>query len=172
MPAGSVSVQVAEIVGMRNVSTGITKPVFPSDKPHLDLNSVNISSNFFAPSTLTIAFADTDFHSSEDWTGFNSLIGGTTSGSVTFLSGFNDGSDQTLASLGFGSGAFSGSVYSADTPSDTFFLWEIVNIFHGTGVQNTSFNAEVFAAPEAGALLLFGTGLIGLVGYRRSRRMQ
>jgi len=125
MPAGSVSVQVAEIVGMRNVSTGITKPVFPSDKPHLDLNSVNISSNFFAPSTLTIAFADTDFHSSEDWTGFNSLIGGTTSGSVTFLSGFNDGSDQTLASLGFGSGAFSGSVYSADTPSDTFFYGKL-----------------------------------------------
>ncbi len=26
--------------------------------------------------------------------------------------------------------------------------------------------------PEAGALLLFGTGLIGLVGYRRVRRMQ
>jgi hypothetical protein len=32
--------------------------------------------------------------------------------------------------------------------------------------------ANVLAVPEAGALLLFGTGLIGLVGYRRSRRMQ
>jgi len=29
-----------------------------------------------------------------------------------------------------------------------------------------------FITPEAGALLLFGTGLIGLVGYRRVRRMQ
>ena len=28
------------------------------------------------------------------------------------------------------------------------------------------------AVPEAGTLLLFGTGLIGLVGYRRMRRMQ
>jgi hypothetical protein len=28
------------------------------------------------------------------------------------------------------------------------------------------------SVPEAGALILFGTGLIGLVGYRRVRRMQ
>jgi hypothetical protein len=28
------------------------------------------------------------------------------------------------------------------------------------------------AVPEAGALFLFGTGLVGLVGYRRVRRMQ
>jgi len=29
-----------------------------------------------------------------------------------------------------------------------------------------------YNVPEAGALLLFGTGLAGLVGYRRIRRMR
>ena len=154
-----------------NVATGITKPVFPGDKPQLDLNSVNLSSSGASASNLTIAFSDTDFVPA-GWQGFNSQVGGTTSGTVNFLSAFNDGADHTLASLGFGGGAFSGSDYSASTPTGPFSLREVVNILHAAGIQSTSFNAEVFAAPEAGALLLFGTGLIGLVGYRRSRRMQ
>jgi len=33
-------------------------------------------------------------------------------------------------------------------------------------------DVKVTGVPEAGALLLFGSGLIGLVGYRRVRRMQ
>jgi PEP-CTERM motif len=31
---------------------------------------------------------------------------------------------------------------------------------------------DLFTVPEAGALFLFGSGLIGLVSYRRIRRMQ
>jgi len=37
---------------------------------------------------------------------------------------------------------------------------------------NTGVKLTLVTVPEAGALLLFGTGLIGLVGYRRVRRMQ
>lgn len=37
---------------------------------------------------------------------------------------------------------------------------------------NTGVRLSLTTVPEAGALLLFGTGLIGLVGYRRVRRMQ
>jgi choice-of-anchor C domain-containing protein len=33
-------------------------------------------------------------------------------------------------------------------------------------------DVKVTGVPEAGALFLFGTGLVGLVGYRRVRRMQ
>lgn len=36
----------------------------------------------------------------------------------------------------------------------------------------TQFGGGTTRVTEAGALLLFGSGLIGLVGYRRMRRMQ
>jgi len=50
--------------------------------------------------------------------------------------------------------------------------------FYGVSVVNprylngTRAQSQLVYVPEAGALLLFGTGLIGLVGYRRVRRMQ
>ncbi len=33
-------------------------------------------------------------------------------------------------------------------------------------------NVKVTAVPEAGAMILFASGLVGLIGYRRTRRMQ
>ena len=39
-------------------------------------------------------------------------------------------------------------------------------------ISHVSLYGETTSVPEAGALLLFGTGLFGLVGYRRMRRMQ
>lgn len=54
---------------------------------------------------------------------------------------------------------FNGTYSSISWSSDPSEYW------HG-------FTVGVAAVPEAGALMLFGTGLIGLVGYRRARRMQ
>jgi hypothetical protein len=56
------------------------------------------------------------------------------------------------------------------------FQWTIVGEGLTTDYLNDrdvviSFGSPT-AVPEAGALLLFGTGLFGLVGYRRMRRMQ
>jgi hypothetical protein len=50
--------------------------------------------------------------------------------------------------------------------------------YYGVAVANIAFpdgrlaQSQLVYVPEAGALLLFGTGLLGLVGYRRVRRMQ
>ena len=43
---------------------------------------------------------------------------------------------------------------------------QVVGPVDGNGDGDTT------RVPEAGALLLFGTGLVGLVGYRRVRRMK
>lgn len=50
--------------------------------------------------------------------------------------------------------------------------------YYGVAVVNpkwldgTPGQSQLVYVPESGAMLLFGTGLIGLVGYRRVRRMQ
>jgi hypothetical protein len=45
----------------------------------------------------------------------------------------------------------------------------VVNPNYSNGTRAQS---QLVYVPEAGALLLFGTGLVGLIGYRRVRRMQ
>ena len=43
----------------------------------------------------------------------------------------------------------------------------------GKSIENSvAIMTPTYNVPEAGALLLFGTGLAGLVGYRRIRRMR
>lgn len=43
----------------------------------------------------------------------------------------------------------------------------------GGGLSHiTLFGGGITRVPEAGALVMFGSGLIGLIGYRRMRRMQ
>jgi hypothetical protein len=47
-----------------------------------------------------------------------------------------------------------------------------VAVVNPTYLNGKKAQSQLVYVPEAGALLLFGTGLIGLVGYRRVRRMQ
>ena len=87
---------------------------------------------------------------------------------------FNDGSftSLNLADLSGGGVEFLG--FTDSKPISSVVFVETIAAGKITrdiwGIDDVRY---VFASvPEAGALLLFGTGLIGLVGYRRSRRMQ
>jgi hypothetical protein len=50
--------------------------------------------------------------------------------------------------------------------------FDLANISNVSFQYGTDLSEPNIKVPEAGALLLFGTGLVGLVGYRRVRRMQ
>jgi len=84
-----------------NVTTGITDPVLTG----MDLNSVNVSSTSAASTNLKMWFFD-----EQGFVPDTMLIGGTTTGTVTYNAIIQDsiGNNTTIGSLGaFGAGAFS-----------------------------------------------------------------
>jgi len=146
-----------------NVTTGISKPVLGSAiNPHMDLNTVNVTSS--AGGTLTIWFTDVDF---EPFSG--SLVthfGGTTANSLEFdvfadagNSAFGEG--IPLFSFGpFGAGAFSGDASVGVSLAGLFSLTERLMIVH-TGQQGSSGDFEI-RVPEPSILLLLGACLVAL----------
>jgi len=154
-----------------NVTTGLTKPLIGSTlAPSMDLNSIDVSST--AGGALTITFKDDGWASTDH--SFFSQIGGTllSGGSISARSYIDQGgSPVDLFNETFSTSPFTGSSWTnaSISSADDFLVLETV--IHHVGSGATSFDFAV-SVPEASALLLFGTGLFGLVGYRRVRRMQ
>ena len=148
-----------------NVTTGITKPLIGGmDYPMMDLNSINVSSS--GAGTLTIKWTETGFTLPDTLSGFNSMIGGTTSGEVTVSTFLND---TLLSDLGpFSDGAFSDEHQVAIDPAEPFSLAIVATITHDAA-NITSFDAGISPVPEPTTMLLLGSGLIGLARFGRKK---
>ena len=141
-----------------NVSTGL------SDNPGIDLNSIDRS---LGAGFLTVTYTDTGFTLG---TSATMMIGGTAAhGTVdnTAIVGLTPIHTFT----GLGPGAFSDTFTSAISP-DQNSLTEIVTITHlAAGVTSFDASLNTSAVPLPPSALLLGTGLLGLVGLRRFRKI-
>lgn len=152
-----------------NVDTGITKPAFGSaDNPFMDLAFVDISS---AAGTLTLKFSETGFTKLGT---ASSLIGGTTSGTVsysTYWSATNTlfAMDNLLSSSGsLGGGAYSNAAFTGNILSGPYSLTQVITITH-TGAGSSSGDAELRVPDSGSTIALLGAALatLGLISRRR-----
>jgi hypothetical protein len=151
-----------------NVTTGISKPVFPNTPSlaKMDLNSTNVHAN--SSGTLTIELTDTGFSLVPSPFNYilNNQFGGTISGgTVTAQSfiGVTEFDTSTFSSpvLGpLGPGAFAASSSSTFAGSSPFSITQRLNLTVGAGVTNFSGDFETtVVTPAPPSLLLAGLGL-------------
>lgn len=161
-----------------NVSTGLSKPVFPNTPTFasMDLNSVNTSN---APGTLLIELTDTDFVPFPIPGSLVGDVGGTTQGTVQFWA-YKDPENQEFGesdiALHLGPFtappvAFAGSDSIGHGPLlSPYSMTLVAEITHGAGVNSTSFDFQLANVPEPALMTLFAVGLFG-AGVSARRRL-
>jgi hypothetical protein len=140
-----------------NVSTGIIGGT--ASAPELDLNSVDVSNS--KGGTLTITLTN-QFAGPFTAGVLTNMVGGTAAGTVSFKTIF--GNIPMSAPGPFGPGAFSGTTAS-NFASSSGLLTLQATIYH-KAAGTTSFD-DFAQVPEPGVMLLFGSGLLALVGFRK-----
>jgi hypothetical protein len=107
-------------------------------------------------------------------------FGGTFPDGVAMTGGFEQGILNDGSIVETGGFLLNGNLYSwaFDFTSDAPILGELSgdpNLqagFYGSGVNGHPRLSQTFSVPEASALLLLGTGLVGLVSWRRKKRFE
>jgi hypothetical protein len=162
-----------------NISVGASYPTLGTiSNPMLDLLSMNL--DYASPYAGTIMVSVTDTYTTfgaldADITGFVAAIGGTTSGSVNFFANINgvELAVNWADMLKPGGGAFAGSqsLSLADFNFNSNDIWDmtLTAVVSHQGPGYTTFDASVAPVPEPATVLLFGVGLVGLVGYSRRK---
>jgi hypothetical protein len=164
-----------------NVSTGLSKPVFPASPTlgQMNLNSVNSSTS---AGTLLLELTDINFPATHagDLMG---TVGGITQGAAEFWAykhpanlAFSTGGAFSLH-LGPFTGSFGDSTSAPHGPLiDPYSMTLVAQLIHGPGVTTTNFDFDVTntATPVSlpGSLPLIATALLVLAIASRRGRIQ
>ena len=144
-----------------------------SSTEELDLTTISLTSA--AGGDVWLLLAEVDL-TGEGWVG---RVGGTTDGTVDFFAMITEGNEYWSAGKIGASASFDGQGVdnaefalsgSWDALGDGGAYSMLLGAhIHHDGAGNTSFDMAASQIPEPATMLLFGTGLIGLAGYRRQK---